>query len=290
MKHFKTALTSLFSVVLLPMVATAQTTSTANPAQAIGTSEQALSPDTSSFMSLDHFRVNLFSIYHGAPIQDMGSPRTIDRNGRPDKKVAINFDSTLSAAYTFTGSSYGFGIDVPFLLIPVMGEGFVIGDVGARVFDSKLVNAGPLTVSMPLSFQLPTSESSKAKGLDFATSLSPIVRYVVPQSNFTLGSFTSVKHYAGVRSGKQLKVWAQPFVMYRLSEAFALNVAYEMEWHHIKGVQGVKLTTHQDDLMLGFTWNISKKTFINPYLQVFTTDKVSLANTAVGAVLNVAML
>src|SRR5437868_1507206 len=48
---------------------------------------------------VDSLYLNYFAVFHGMPLNNMGSPYTIDNTGKQSKTNAINFDSDISAAY-----------------------------------------------------------------------------------------------------------------------------------------------------------------------------------------------
>ena len=108
---------------------------------------------------LDQLYAGLTSTYHGSPLTHLGSEYTVDTRGREKRNYfnSVNFDSELGAGYRLT-KDVGVGAIMPFLMVPVLGRGFVLGDVGVKVSDSKTIDWNGLRVSTNLMVQAPTSD------------------------------------------------------------------------------------------------------------------------------------
>jgi hypothetical protein len=246
--------------------------------------------EATSKSMMDDVYVNFFSIFHGPEVTGLDTPYTPNtQNGKPSKAVnnVMNFDSEITAAYLIT-PTIGIGPVVPFFLYPVMGQGFTLGDVGIKAFNKKFISNHDLNVYANLILQLPTSDYSKApfRDMSFAVKMTPNVRYTIPDSRFTLGAWTEQKAYLGVKSGKTFKLYAAPYVNYQVTPKFSWNLEFEAEADHMYGKPTYDLTMFQNDLMPGFVYFVTPKIMINPYLQIFTKEKVAIDRTAVGAVLS----
>ena len=271
--------------LLVALSLSALTVSAANAADMTNTGSS--SSDASSILSNlhDNMYLNYFGIYHGAPLTSMDSTKTVGPTGVPSKTNAINFDSEITAAYMIT-PSFGIGPDVPFLMVPVLGQGIILGDVGIKAIDKKTVYKNGLIISTNLYLQAPTSKASEARNMDLGIKTTPSIRYTMPGSRITLGAWNEIKEYAGVTSDKTFKLYTQPYANYQLSKNFSLNLGYEMEWHHNVGYAAARFTTYQTDLQPGFVWNITPKVIVNPYIQIFTANAMSTDTAAVGAVIS----
>jgi len=261
----------------------ASVVSSAAPAASNVSSAQASAPDSTSL--LDHFTAGYFAVYHGASLNDPGSSFTLDHNGFRNTSNAVYLDSVADLSYLLT-KSIGVGAYVPFFIVPAPGQHFVMGDAGVQFFDRKTVDSDGLRVFTNVILQGPTSDYSQARGQTLAVKTTPYVMYDLPHTNFKLGSFTEAKAYLGVNSAKTFKLWAEPFVRYSLSESFALSLAYEMEADHFFGKPTLDFTSYQTDFQPGVIWWITRKIMVNPYVQIFTGNKVALDNSAVGAVVS----
>lgn len=285
----------LFIATLLSVSSFAASTATsmtvpASPVPSATTNKSTATVEAPSRKSyLDDFSANLFTNYHGASLTDLSSPYTLDRTGKVNKTFKSNLDSTFTAAYLFT-KDIGLGADVPFLLIPSYGQNFVIGDIGVKAFNRKTISGQGFTLATNFTVQAPTSESSKNRHMTLGLKATPNVRYIVPHSSFVIGAWTEAKAYLGVTSGKTFKLWACPYVGYNITDNFGLNLSYEMEAHHLFGKSALDFTNYQTDLMPGVVWKITPQLMLNPYVQIYTGNKITLENTGLGALLNATLL
>lgn len=261
---------------------------TGNPA--VAADDSALNTSTSdSGDFFSNFYFNYSATYRGPSIQDLGSRRAVDAStGRPSKTATVNLDGDTTAAYRIT-DTIGVGAYVPFMLIPV-GQNFMIGDVGPKIYDSHISLMEGLTASANLMIQLPTSEYSKARKMDIAFKTTPSIRYSFANSNFTIGAANELKEYAGVVVGKTFKVWTLPYISYKLMKNLSLKLAYEMEWDHMANEKPLNLRTYTMDLQPGLVWNVTKTVMINPYVQFYSNNQLSADRTALGAFISASTL
>lgn len=254
-------------------------------AQEVGTSEATTKSLT------DYVNIALFSNFHGPEVTDIGSANVPGSKGLVDQKrpTRMNFDSNITALYRID-DNYQAGAYIPFYAYPVMGEGFVLGDVGVQFGDRNVYRTKDLRVAANVTVQAPTLETTKLTGMDAGVKFSPNVRYNVPNSRFTLGAWTEAKAYLGVNEKqKSFKLWAQPYVSYQVAPKFLLNLGYEMEGKHVRGTDTLEFVTVQNDLLPGFIYFITSKIMINPYVQIFTTEKIAMDRTAVGAIISASL-
>jgi hypothetical protein len=229
----------------------------------------------------DHAYVNYFAIYHGAPLNRFTSPYMADSKGALSSR-AINFDSDLTVAYLFS-KDIGAGLDLPFILSPVLGQGATLGNVGLKPFATTRL-LGNLTLYGNVILQAPTGEFDSKRGMDVGIKSTPYVRYRFQGSRWAVGSWSEVKSYIGVTSGNAFKLWAEPYVSYQVLPTLALNLGYEIESDHIVHRSGFEVT--ETDWQPGFVWMITHKILINPYVQIYSTNSYSTDRTALGAVIS----
>ncbi|MBS1961493.1 MAG: hypothetical protein JST04_04710 [Bdellovibrionales bacterium] len=284
----------LFAALVLSATAQAEETKVAsatvfpNSVTAVGTSSS--NGETAGVSSpLDRVYLGLTSTFHGTPVRNMGSEYSVDTTGREKRTTynMINFDSEVGAGYRVT-KDIGVGPIVPFIAVPVRGQGFILGDVGLKAFNSKTIDRNGFRLATNLIVQAPSSDSSKARDMTWALKTTPYGRYQFAHSNVSLGAFTELKDYFGVSRDKTFKVWALPYLGYSLSDSVTLRLAYEMEWHHNLHQSG--LETYMTDWQPGVVWNITKQLSINPYVQFYTMNSVDLDHAALGAFLSASVL
>ena len=73
---------------------------------------------------LEKFYANDSAIYHGAPLDNLGSNYTLDHTGKANTTHKSLLDGTLTTAYLLD-TDVGIGPVLPFLLVPGPGQHFV---------------------------------------------------------------------------------------------------------------------------------------------------------------------
>ncbi len=243
---------------------------------------------------MDQVYLSYFGTFNGPGLMNLDNPNALNANGSlTDHKTAfghINFDSEVTAAYLIT-PTIGVGPVIPFIFFPTQGYGAILGDLGLKAFSKKFYTAPNLNVYANIIFQVPTSDGSKLNEMDFAIKTTPNVRYMIPNSRYTVGAWTEAKAYLGVKDrAKAFKLYADPYVNYQLSPAFSLNLGFEMEANHFANVdKALDFKMVKSDLQPGFIYMVTPKVFLNPFLQVFTTEKISLDRTALSATLTASL-
>jgi hypothetical protein len=279
-----------FYAVLAITAALASSLSSAQASEIGGVSVGGGSSDVYSDI-LKNLYLNYFAIVHGTPLNDLASPYSLDHNGKHSKTSfnTINFDSEVTAAYMLT-KDIGIGPSIPFLLVPVQGQGLVMGDIGLKTFDKHLISHNGLNIAGNLYIQAPTSKADKDRGMDVGFKSTPAIRYAIPNSRFAIGSWNEAKWYEGAFVGKTFKLYTLPYVNYSVSPAVSLNLGYEIESDHMKGDSNLNFTTVETDLQPGVVYFITPKVMVNPYLQIFTGNKITSDKMALGAVFSATVL
>jgi hypothetical protein len=233
---------------------------------------------------LDNVHFGLFSTFHGPVTTNLGSPRASDANGNPSKRSYLNFDSEATGSYMIN-DTVGLGVVVPFIYSPAVGQDIALGDVGIRTFDRKFISSGNFTVYANFIVQASTSTYSQAafRQQAFALKTTPNFRYVFHDSRFTVGAWTEAKAYMGAISDKLFKLYGAPYVNYTLTPKFSLNLEFEYEADHMAKTTPLDFKTYQTDLCPGFVYMVLPTVMVNPYFQIFTTDKIAMDHTALGA-------
>ena len=272
-------------IVMLLQASAYAADSTATMAPSVGTTQSNQNPNPSSFMN--DLYLSYFAIYHGPNMAKLDSPYSVDAKGKPNSRQVMNLDSEITAAYMLTPTT-GIGPVVPFLLYTALGNGASLGDVGIKAFNKNTVKTANLSANTNIILQLPTNDYSKARNMKFAVKTTPNLRYNIPNSRFTIGSWTEAKAYLGVEQAKTFKLWAGPYVNYQLSPNLSLNLGYEIEANHMLHASTFDFTMYQNDFIPGFIYMITPKIILNPYVQIFTGENITFASDrmALGAVLS----
>ena len=242
---------------------------------------------------MDDMYINYFGIYHGPQVGNPGSPYTLTNKGLQPKSAysdgtnSQNFDSELTAAYMVT-KDFGIGGYAQFNLYTVRGYGATMGDAGIKMFDKHFVRTPQLNVYANLILEAPIGYDA-VRGVDFKVKMTPNFRYDFSGTRYSVGAWTEETFYLGasdkMSNNKAMKIDLLPYALYQLAPKWALNVTYEYETDHMAGKSNMDFTAYQSDIMPGFVYTIAPKIIVNPYLQFFTTEKIALDRTALGATL-----
>jgi hypothetical protein len=240
---------------------------------------------------LDRVYLGLTSTFHGTPLRHLDSEFSVDHTGKEKRSSynALNFDSELGTGYRVS-KDIGVGVVLPFLQVVTRGQGFILGDAGLKVYDNRTLNLNGAIIATNLIVQAPTSDGSQANHMTWALKTTPSIRYAVPHSSFTVGSWTEIKDYFGVTKDKTFKLWALPYLNYAVSDGFSLNLGYEVEYHHNVGRKGLGFDAYQTDIQPGFIVGLAKGVSLNPYVLFFTNNKLDSDHAALGAFLSASIL
>jgi hypothetical protein len=284
MKKFAVGLIAL--VLILAVRAQAEEAAAQASAQAGQVSETTGS--TVLGIPTERMALTVSSTYHGPSV---GSPswHSVDR-GKKSSSMGQFFDTDITPAY-MVSKDFGVGIEFPFMFIPVKGGDFILGDIGAKFFNKSLIRVGNFNATGSLYIQPPTSEDAQKRGMDLGVKGTSTLSYTIPGSRWRIGSRAEAKWYAGSENGRTFKLFAAPGVTYRFLPTLAAQVQYEMEARHNVGDTGYfNFTAQQTNLQPGLVWNVTPKILVNPFVQLFTGNTVTLDTTAAGLYINASVL
>ena len=242
----------------------------------------AFSSIASAASALDNYYLDAYSTFSGPTLGSISNQSTND-NGVQSTATPIDFDTEITAAYLLDKKSMiGIGPDIRFYYNPsnLSPKSFTNNDWGIKAFDKKTIDANGLRVATSLLFQVPTSDGSRNRNMNWALKATPYFWYVLGNSAFKVGSWTEEKFYSGVTSGKDWKLYAEPYISYDVSDRFSWILGYEFEYSHfVSGSNG--FVAVERDIEPGFGWNITKEFYLNPYLLIFPFDTISWRTTGV---------
>ena len=283
------------AVVTASASAYAEESATATAIPAVGTSSGETSAARGSLM--DDLYINYFGIYHGPSLNNLTSPYTLSRKGLTNTKSLsdgtnnMGFDSELTAAYMIT-KSIGIGPYIQFYAFPVQGYGITMGDVGIKLFNKHFVHTDNLNVYANMILEAPVNYD-KDRGVDVKIKMTPNFRYDFRSTRFSAGMWTEETMYVGVSpliaDNKAFKLDFLPYVNYQLTPKLAATLTYEYETDHVAGKSNLDFKMFQTDIMPGFSYFVTPKILVNPYLQFFTTEKLAMDRTGLGAVVSASL-
>jgi hypothetical protein len=235
--------------------------------------------DDHGALSLDRFYLSYYGNLQGSRLQDLGSPYEANPTTGQPTKSAMTFASTATGAYMVT-PDIGVGTYLEMNITPVLGQGYSWTDVGVTAFDKKIISRNGFTMYANAIAEIPVDTYDINRGMVAGLETTPYFRYEFPHSRFSAGAWTEVKNYTGVTSGKMFKTYWNPYVAYQINSHFSANLGYELEYDYFKNAQGMQV--YETDLQPGILWFISSKFMLNPYIQLYTNNKITSDTAAFG--------
>jgi hypothetical protein len=230
-------------------------------------------------LSLDRFYLSYYGNLQGSRLQDIGTPyETNPTTGQPTKS-AMTFASTATGAYMVT-PDVGVGTYLEMNITPVLGQGYSWTDIGITSFDKKLISRNGFTLFANFIAEVPVDTYDINRGMVAGLETTPYFRYEFPHSRFSTGAWTEVKNYTGVTSGKMIKTYWNPYIAYQITSNFSANLGYELEYDYYKNATGMQV--YETDLQPGVLWFLSSKFMLNPYIQLYTNNKITADSAAFG--------
>lgn len=293
-KENKLVLICLIAAVFaIVSVAKAETTTTMTaPANAVSTAPAASASGASTVDAKhdtiwSHTHLHVFSNFHGPALNHLDAAETVDSKGKLSKS-AMYFDTEAALAYALD-DKMSIAVIYPFFIY-ARGEHAQSGDAGLRLSNKKVFSGSNYSVNSNFAVQFSTSDYSRNRGQDIAFKFTPNGRYIFQGTRFSMGAWTEAKAYVGVTSGKAFKLWASPYLSYQMNPTVSFNMNYEMETDHFanKG-EALDFQAYQSDLMPNVVFNITPSFMVNPYLQIYTNDKISTDRMALGALISAAL-
>jgi hypothetical protein len=240
---------------------------------------------------MDKVYINYFGIFHGPETTNLSAPYTPNAHGVEPTKCysdgsnCMDFDSELTVAWMIT-KDIGIGPSIQGYVFPVKGYGAVIGDSGLKIFNKHFIRTEHFNMYANFYIQAPLYDYDRERGMTLGLKMTPYVRYDFAGTRFSVGAWTEEKAYLGVsdqiQNNKATKWYANPYVLYQQTAKFAWNLGFEVEADHMAGHRTFDMTLYQTDIMPGFNYSITPRVILNPYLQVFTMDKIAIDRTALG--------
>lgn len=224
--------------------------------------------------------------FHGPTLNKFG-PHSQNGQGFVDPTATSGFDSEMILAHLLSRERMiGVGPSFGFLYQPnIPGREFLLQDAGIKAFYGKTVADEHLRVSTSFYVQFPTSPYAREHGMDFALRATPWLMYDLGTTRWRLGSWSDFKYLSGVSSGLDYKVYVQPYVSYRWTDSFALNLAYETEAQHFLHRPGLEFRNGLANFQPGVIWQVSSTVKVTAYVLVFPNRRLATDSTGVGATL-----
>jgi len=272
---------ALLAVGLVSTVVRADTsTITAAPAAATmgGSSSTTVAPSL-----LDHFTSSYVGIYTGGSLSKPGQSFSPDTDGNPDPTMPQQMENLLGVFYKLSPTAK-VGAQAHFFYSPVDNKNITMMDPLLQINDSALIVSGNFKLGGYTRAYLPATAESTDKGriLQMRFFLNP--NYDVPGTRISLGAYSYAQPAAFKSSGTGTTFlgYLGPYVNYQLTPTVAISALYEMAASHKKNKDGfTDLDNAGTDFEPGVSWDITPNLTLNPYLNIYTGNRITSDNTSI---------
>jgi hypothetical protein len=255
--------------------------------QALASSQ---SEDEFTLKGWDRFGVNYFLIFYGPSI---GEPSSLqpkpDGTPDPDRPLLIKNFGTLSYAVS---RDVGISGTIYWMHQPVLGQVITMRDPYVRVSHDRLIKTDNLTLYGDARVHFGLSDFARSNDLLTGFQTFQVLTYDIPGSRLQLGTYGSARLnvYGSQGFGPDVELYVGPNLSYRLGPTVELTLLYEAGMSHFFGDPAGRFYNDGTDLEPGVRWQITPTLMVNPYLNLYTGDRVNLASTSFGMMLNWTLL
>ena len=241
--------------------------------------------------SLEQVYLDFGSAYHGSTLNRFDT-HPLNSRGKKDVSSFTSIDHEANLAYLYDRQAEeSIGIDLQFTTpSAVPNKQFELGDVGLRWFRHNTIATDSLILSTDVTIQAPTSEGSRADHMRWAFDTTPFVIYNVPGTRWRLGVWTEFRYRDGVDHGYRSRLYGAPYVVYKVSDKFWLQLLAEGRADHDLDTPTLAFHNSRTDIQPGIVWRPSPTLKITPFLQIFPSNPLAADQVAVGCSLYARLL
>ena len=237
---------------------------------------QASEGDTSSFM--DQFRLSYWGMYSGTTLDFHGHHPT------PSGDVAgpVGSWNQLVLGYLATERLQ---VDAQMIFDWKMSGGQDLTLLNPRLGVSGVVyNKGNLSLWSNLNAELPTSESAIRDGLITSIGGFQELTWNIPQTKLSaiLMNWARIYTYNNSSAGQTIAGGLMPTLRYNLSPKFKPFVTVETPYRLDRSANGGALATDSTMIRPGFSWDITPRINVMPYLILWPTGKMTADSSSFG--------
>ncbi len=255
-------------------------------AMAAHAEEEAPASEIEASTLQPRWSADYFAIFYGP---SLGSPSSLQptSSGELDPSRPLVVKNYLTLGYSPT-PEMAISAVTYWQWRPVNGHDIMMKDPYLAISHNKLLNSGPLNLYADLRIHFPVSSPSREANLLTSLQSFQMLTYPVGSSHLTLGAFSSIRYnlYGPLGFGNDLELYFGRNLNYQISSTLAFTLLYEMGASHIFGAPPSQLYSDGTDLEPGISWVIAPGLVINPYLNLFTGDRVNFHSTAFGMTLS----
>jgi len=245
-------------------------------AQTDGTSTAQKKPEEKSL--LENIKVNYWGMYAGSGLTFQGYHP--DQNGKP--AGPIGSWNQLNAGYRFTPN---FQVEGQMIFDWKISGGQALSLLNPRVgVSGTAYNKNGLFVWLNMNAEIPTSEGAVRDGLITSVGGFQEIVYNLPNTKTDLVFWNWTRFYAYQNSlyGQTIAGGVQPTVRYALTPTFKPLVTLEVPYQLNRPANGGEFITSSAIIRPGFSWDVTSRINVMPYLMIRPAAPVTADSTALG--------
>ena len=233
----------------------------------------------------DHFTADYIGLFGGGALSDLGGSYSPGPNGKPNTATPQQLENYVGASYKIS-DTLKVGPRAHFYYSPVQGKNITMFDPLLQITNTDLYSRGNFKLSGYARAYLPVTAESTDSGrqIQFRFLLNP--NYDVPHTRLTIGAYTYAQPASFSRfddKNTTFTAYFAPYLNYQLTRTVAITSLYEMAAVRMQR-QGGGLADFNNggtDFEPGVNWDVSPNLSLNPYLNFYTGNQVSMDSTSI---------
>ena len=221
-------------------------------------------------------------LYTGGPLSGLGDSYSPDANGQPDPTTPQQMENFLGVFYKLS-DTVKFGPQAHFFYSPVAHRNITMKDPLLQISNSAIVSSGGFKLAGYARAYLPATAESIDSGRVMQVRFMLNPSYDVPKTRLSVGAYAYAQpaFYNSTGKGTTFTGYLGPSLNYQVTPKLAITALYEMAATHKKGQDGtLSFNNAGTDFEPGLNYDITPNLSINPYLNIYTGNKVSMESTS----------
>lgn len=226
--------------------------------------------------------MDYFGIFYGPSLQKPNSYQPTP-SGERDLSRPLELRNYLGASYRLSEA-----ISVTPTLFwswyPVHGHRLEMHDPFIRISHDRLIDTVSMNWYSDVRIHFPVTGPSRSRDLLAGVQMFHAWSWIVGDSPFTVSLYGSGRYnYFGKQGfGNDLELYIAPHVAYQALPNLAFTLLYEFGARHEFGQKAFQLEADGSDLEPGIRWHVTQSLMLNPYLNLYPAEGMSLRSTSVG--------
>jgi hypothetical protein len=232
----------------------------------------------------DHFTADYLGLFTGGSLSNPGGSYSPGTDGKPNPATPQQVENYVSASYKIS-DTLKVGPRAHFYYSPVQAKNITMFDPLLQITSTDLYSRGNFKLSGYARAYIPvTAESTDAgRQIQLRFLLNP--NYDIPHTRFTTGFYAYAQPASFSRFSEKnttFTAYLAPYLNYQLTRTVSITSLYEMA--AVRAQRQGDLTSFNNggtDFEPGVNWDVSPNISINPYLNIYTGNQISMDSTSI---------